>query len=152
MQSPTQNCSPHSVSRPARNPAGAGPNLLESLPGGLDTNLSIIIEQDTVQGIPHSPILLSASSHLTEERSPFQYGSPWTQGRQLGGSAGLPPPQPLDATRACLLRYFIDQISPWVSFFCTALNRADVPSLIRATSGNIFSSQYPYGPDTICRC
>lgn len=73
-----------------------------------------IVEQaEEARIILHSPISVPTSISLTEEE-PVQYESPWTPVGQLEGSAGLPRAQSLDTTQACLLRYYVDHISPWV--------------------------------------
>lgn len=87
-------------------PSDALPETSIHSPGALEQDEAACI-------ILHSPITVPTSTSLTEEE-PAQYESPWTQIGRLEGSAGLLRAQSLDTTQACLLRYYIDHISPWV--------------------------------------
>lgn len=62
----------------------------------------------------HSPISFVAPTTLQDDEETLQYASPWTQIGRLEDSAGLPSAQVLDPNQACLLRYFVDNISQWV--------------------------------------
>lgn len=85
-----------------------------TLDGRATCSPNTVDQDETVRISLHSPIGLPTPVGLVEEEEPVQHESPWTQIGRLEGSAELPPSQPLDTAQACLLRYFIDHISPWV--------------------------------------
>ncbi|XPS74037.1 hypothetical protein M3J09_006163 [Ascochyta lentis] len=88
--------------------------LLEAPSGEGETCSPDTAEQDgAIQALLHSPVHFFTPTDYAGEQSPHQYESPWTQSGVQGPSNGELAPQSLDTTQACLLRYFIDHISPW---------------------------------------
>lgn len=61
-----------------------------------------------------SPIGLDALATSQDDGLTLQHESPWTQIGRLDDSAGLSDAQSLDLNQACLLRYFVDNLSQWV--------------------------------------
>ncbi|KAF9696456.1 hypothetical protein EKO04_005174 [Ascochyta lentis] len=109
--------------------------LLEAPSGEGETCSPDTAEQDgAIQALLHSPVHFFTPTDYAGEQSPHQYESPWTQSGVQGPSNGELAPQSLDTTQACLLRYFIDHISPWLFVPVWARHYPPLLNAIFATS------------------
>lgn len=104
---------------------------------GLDALVSAAV------GIQHSPI--SGGSIGASHGSPYNHISPSTN-----SSPGNSTVKPLaNVEEACLLRYFIEELSPWVwSLFMPEYRYTNSCSSTTATARAISESLSPYAPIT----
>lgn len=88
-------------------------------------------EGEQFQPLISSPQNINAEATSGHAFPPTEGESPWAQIGHLQGHAELSDAEPLSITEACLLRCFIDEISPWVRDRCLCFQHTNLSPQVR---------------------